>query len=104
ATDVFDVELLPELLRQFLRDQPSREVGYAAGRKWDDDLHRLGRILLREGRAGHETRRAEHDGTQDRHHRNALPDRSIPGPHDFYVGVAKDAAVRQWHPASLRQA
>ena len=38
---VLDIELLLEIFRQLLRDQPRHHVGRAAGRERHDDLHRL---------------------------------------------------------------
>src|SRR5262249_3854251 len=48
---VLDEELLAELLRQPLSDQPSAKVGGAAGGKADDHPHRPCRIGLRECKA-----------------------------------------------------
>jgi hypothetical protein len=84
--------LLAELLRQLLRDQPSGEIGHAAGRKRDDDLHRLGRVLLGECLSGNQQRRAERDGSQDCHHRkSSLIDRLT-----HVIGVARGGPV--FHP------
>src|SRR4029079_12804534 len=65
--------LLAEPLRQFLRDQPSRQIGHAARRERDDDLHRLVLILRAECRTGNKTRHAERDRTHDSRHRTLLP-------------------------------
>jgi hypothetical protein len=61
AGDVFNVELVPQLLGKLLRDQPSGDVGHAAGRERDDDPDGLARVLLCEGRARNDERRAERD-------------------------------------------
>src|SRR5262249_33896034 len=61
AGDVLNVELVPQSLGKLLRDQPSGDVGHAAGRKRDDDPDGLARVLLCEGRARNDERRAERD-------------------------------------------
>src|SRR5262249_11875130 len=67
---VLDDELLSELFRKLLRDQAPSNIGDTTGRKRDDDLDRLCRILLRERRTGNQQRRAECDGTDDHGHGN----------------------------------
>jgi hypothetical protein len=47
ARPIFDNELLAELLRQPLRDQPRDDVGRGAGRKADDDARRTFRVIER---------------------------------------------------------
>ena len=81
AGDVLDVELLAELLRQLLRDQPSGDVGHAARRERHDDLDRLVRILLRECRARSSARRRKHAMPSKAARRTATKnchDRSLP--------------------------
>src|SRR5262249_32222974 len=52
--------LLAEPFRQMMGDQPRHHVGRAAGREWHDDAHRMGRIWLGRGDAGHEQRRGQY--------------------------------------------
>src|SRR5262249_28589170 len=59
AGDVLDVELFAEFLRQFLRHQPSDDVGDASGREWHDDLDRLAGVLLGKSRARNHERHCE---------------------------------------------
>ena len=44
---VLDVELLAETAREISRDNPCKNIGRAAGRKWHDHPHRPRRIGLR---------------------------------------------------------
>src|SRR6516162_9930898 len=68
AGDVLDVKLFAELLRQFLRNQPSDDVGDASGRERHDDLHRLAWILLGKSRARNNERRSERDNASAYRH------------------------------------
>ena len=47
AGQIFDVELLAEVLRHFLRHYTRDQIGRAAGRIGYDDAHRAGRIVGR---------------------------------------------------------
>jgi hypothetical protein len=65
ARHVLDVELLTELFRQLLPNEPSHHVGWPGGREGHDDLHRplgIGRHL-RKRRARKEDARAERQHT-----------------------------------------
>ena len=59
AGDVLNVELFTEFLRQFLRHQPSDDVGDASGRERHDDLDRLAGVLLGKSRARNNERHCE---------------------------------------------
>src|SRR5580704_1380552 len=74
---VLDIELLPELLRQLLRDEAGRDIGWTAGRERDDHPHRPRRIGLRPGEARHRregsgARGQAQESTTRRLHRVAL--------------------------------
>ena len=49
AADIVDIELLSELLAQFLSNRPRKDIGRAAGRKWHDHAHRSFGIALGSG-------------------------------------------------------
>src|SRR6516162_6463865 len=66
--DVLDIELFAKVLRQFLRNQPSDDVGDASGRERHDDLHRLAWILLGKSRARNNERRSERDNASAYRH------------------------------------
>jgi hypothetical protein len=51
AADIVDIELLSELLAQFLSNRPRKDIGRAAWRKWHDHAHRSFGIALGSGDA-----------------------------------------------------
>src|SRR5262249_44207247 len=61
AGDVLNVELVPQSLGTLLRHQPSGAVVHAAWRERDDVPDGLARVLLCEGRARNDERRAQRD-------------------------------------------
>ena len=75
AGPVVDRELLVELLAHFLKHEPRYDIGRAAGRKHDDNPHRLRRVRLRPRRAAR-THDEPHDCAQQSNRIHAVPPRS----------------------------
>ena len=66
TADVLDIELLAELLAQFLHHQPGEDIRRAAGRERHDHAHRPCRIRLRPGDAWPGRRSRSADGEQQK--------------------------------------
>jgi len=47
TSDIFDIELLSEMLTEFLGGDPSEDIGAAAGSEWHNHAHRTRRIGFR---------------------------------------------------------
>src|SRR5580693_705897 len=91
TTDVFDIELLSEALRELLRDQARGDVGHAASREWHDDLHGAIRVACR--RRG----RSQSNGQRGVHRKQPNRTRTAECAHELSPPNAKS------HGASAKQ-